>query len=215
MSRHLRAPAATPLTLALLLCLATARAPAQSAGPITRVEEDWELVLGTPSLVDAGPQITTTMSPTADNSRTFFAFNLNYRDAPFRPGGLQVRCFHGDQEITTPETQKTASCQATGELITWTQRLTVTSGVATFDVIAGQSSTWGPFGQGDNLRVSVTSALADAEGYDPDASVAHSGVSWQSNRVERMTLRAVRYYASGTLVRTDEAPRVVQSSPTM
>lgn len=193
----------------LILVTLTFQAPALAQPPpgTDRVEEDWELVVGTPSPLEAGPQITTTMSPDGDNAATFFAFNLNYRDAPFRAGGLQVRAFWGKSEIASPDTQRDAACRNTGETITWTQRLTLAGGVASYDIMDGQSQTWGAFGQGDNLRIAVTTARTGLSAYSPAASVAGSGVGWQSNRVDRMTLRRIRYYAGGNLLAIEETPR--------
>jgi hypothetical protein len=46
-------------------------------------------------------------------------------------------------------------------------------------------------------------------GYRPDASIAHSGPGWQSNRVSSMRMLRVRYYNAGQLVQVDETARTV------
>lgn len=182
-------------------------AQGQTTPSIDRVEEDWELVIASPSVLESGPQINTTMSPEGDNSRTTFVFNINYRDRPFTPGGLQVRCFFGSLEITCPDSQRRASCQTNNELITWTQRLQVNGGTLQYNVLGGTSTTWGAFGQGDNLDISVSTTSPNLNSYQPSISVQGSGVSWQSNRVQRMTLKQVRYYSGGQLVTTINTPR--------
>src|SRR5579864_5748369 len=81
----------------VLLGSASAQAPAAT----DRIEEDWELVIATPDLVAAGPQITTSMSPSADlTSSPFVAFDLNYREYPdFTPGGMQVQVWSAKQLV--------------------------------------------------------------------------------------------------------------------
>jgi hypothetical protein len=201
-------------TLAALLFAAAAliasghAALAQTAQPIDRVEEDWELVIEEPDVDGAGPQVTTTMSPQEDNSASFFAFNVNYRDSPFRAGGLQVLAWSG-KDLLASTTDKEAQCSTSGETITWTQRLSLSGGSLAYQIAQGRSTTWGSFNQGGQLDVSPSTSLASLDSYSPAVSVANSGVGWQANHVTRMTLARVRYYSGGTLVRTDDTPRSI------
>ena len=55
----------------------------------------------------------------------------------------------------------------------------------------------------------MTSDLLDLSSYKPDYSAAKSGVSWESNRVQSMTLLRVRYYNGDTLLKTDSTQRKV------
>ena len=104
----------------------------------------------------------------------------------------------------------TGVCETQGETITWTQQMTLSGGSVNFNVLNGQSVTWGKFGQGLGLLgVSFPCALADLSGYQPTYSVAKSGVSWESNRVTSMTLVQVRYYSGGQLISTDTTARSV------
>jgi hypothetical protein len=83
-------------------------------------------------------------------------------------------------------------------------------GERSFQVINGQSATWGQFGQSQGLSgVNLSTSLSDLGAYKPNYSVAKSGVSWESNRVTSMTLVQVRYYKSGQLIATDSNPRSV------
>jgi hypothetical protein len=194
--------------LALLLAVfAAGRLQAQTTD-IDRVDEDRELVLGTPSPAEARPQITTTMSPVGDNALMFMSFNLNYRDDPFQPGGLQLRAWSGEQ-AQAQGTQKTNLLQSTGETITWTQRMRLTGGTLTYEIVAGESTTWGKFGQGERLDVVVPASLTSLDGYRPAVTVERSGATWQSNRVDGMRLLRVRYYRGGNLVATDETARTL------
>ncbi|MBX6314915.1 MAG: hypothetical protein IRY99_18660 [Isosphaeraceae bacterium] len=198
--------------LILVLDLAGTTWAQVSAPVIDRVEEDWELTIAEPDVAGAGPQITTTMSPAGDNAICFVAFNLNYRDSPFQAGGLQTQAWAGRSTPEDSKSQGVAQCSTSGETISWTQVLALSGGQVTYDIKNGDSTTWGQFGQGGNLKVAFAAPLTSLAAYSPDVSVAKSGVGWQSNRVTSMTLVRIRYYAGSTLVRTDSTPRPVNLS---
>jgi hypothetical protein len=195
---------------------------AQSASPPPdQVEEDWQVVIAEPDPLGVGPQVTMIMSPTSDPSAAFFTFYMNYRDDPsWMPGGLQVKAYGAvpgpgqSAPLVSSATQGDQVCQTSGETITWTQRLGLSSGTLSFDIANGQSTTWGKFGQGQgNQSLSVSSTLTDLSSYKPDYSVSKSGVSWQANRATSMTLLQVRYYSGGKLISTDTTPRTVNLTP--
>ncbi len=175
-----------------------------------RIEEDWELVITSPDPAGAGPQITTSMSPTGDIAEApFVRFNLNYRDQPsFSPGGLQVQVW-SDKQLLSTSSQKSASCSTENETITWTQRMTLVDSGVFYSIRSGNSTTWGNFGESLNLTVYFASSVGTLAGYSPAASVSSSGVGWQSNRVGSMTLKRVRYYEDGDLISTDATPRSI------
>ena len=202
------------LTASALLLMALggpiAGAWAQTTQP-DQIEEDWQIVIGTPDATGAGPQMSTAMSPVSDGSTPFFVFDLNYRDSPtFQPGGLQAQVWSGDQMLSS-STNGSQVCNTTGETITWTQRMKISSGNVSFAVDSGKSTTWGKFGQGQQLNIggSFATSLADLSGYSPATSVANSGAGWERNRVTSMTLLRVRYYAGGKLLSTDNTSRSV------
>ena len=182
-----------------------------SSGPITKVEEDWQVVIGTPSPDEVGPQLTTCMSPVGDGSTPVATFDLNYCDYPtFQPGGLQVKVCSG-ADVLSSSSQGNALCQTANETISWTQQMiTTSSGNVTYTVVNGQSTTWGQFGSSQGLNpVSFTTSLTSMAGYSPDKSVGNSGAGWESNRVTSMTLVRVRYYNGTQLISTDNNPRSV------
>ena len=45
----------------------------------------------------------------------------------------------------------TGVCETQGETLTWTQQMTLSGGSVNFNVVNGQSLTWGKFGQGQGL----------------------------------------------------------------
>jgi hypothetical protein len=206
-----------------MLAVAASLGMAGAAGTPSadQIEEDWQVVVANPDPVSVGPQITTCISPNSDPEAAFVTFYLNYQDYPsWNPGGLQVKAYGAapDPASAHPllDTSSTGSglCETVGETITWTQRMSLSGGNLNYNVVNGQSSTWGKFGQGQGtLGVSMASTVADLGAYKPDYSVSKSGVSWQSNRVTSMTLLQVRYYQGGQLISTDSTPRTVDLTP--
>lgn len=199
---------------AAAILAAALAARADGDGPaIDRVEEDWQLVVDQPDVEAVGPQITTVMSPVADGSSPFVAFDLNYSEYPsFQAGGMQLQVWSGTRLLDV-SSEGSAQFGTPGETVTWTQRLSLADGTIAYQILDGQSTTWGQFGQGEgNLGVSFATSLADLSQYNPATSAASSGATWQSNHVTSLTLLCVRYYSNGSLVRTDATPRSISLS---
>jgi hypothetical protein len=208
------------LTVSFSVALARAEAVATASASTTAaitpdaIEEDWQLVIGTPDVLGIGPQITTCMSPVSDNSSPFVALDMNYREYPsFAAGGLQVQVWDGSNVLSTA-THGTSQFSTAGETITWTQAMSLSGGNLSYSISNGQSTTWGKFGQGAQLSVSFSTTLPDLSGYDPDTSAAASGASWEQNFVTSLQLVQVRYYANGQLIWTDDTPRTVVDNST-
>lgn len=208
MSRRIR-NLSTPLIVASVLAGITA--PAHSETPVgtTRIEEDWELVVREPSVIEYGPQISTIMAPEPNPARTLMIFNLNFREEPFRPGGLQVDCWYDETMISHRESDKWWPLYQNNETVRWTQRLTVQDNVLTFHVLNGSSTSWGAFGEGATLKLSVTTHVNSLVTYESAFSVDNSRVGWQANRVQHLRLLQVRYYNGDTLISVEDAPRDV------
>ena len=173
------------------------------------------MVIATPSPTEVGPQLTTTMSPVADNTKNFVAFNLNYIDSPYSNGGLDVRAWNGRVLATSSSTQGELLSTA-NETITWTQRMRVQAGNIVYSIRSGQSTTWNTFGstgtgaeQGNGipLAISYTNPAASLSAYDPEYSRANSNAGWQVQRVSQMRIVQVRYYSNDVLVKTDPTVR--------
>jgi hypothetical protein len=93
--------------------------------------------------------------------------------------------------------------------------LDVNSGVLTFQVIDGTSTTWGPFGYSSQVKVQTGWGVNNINSYTPDVSVANSGVAFAANRVQSLTIKEVRKTLSNGTTVTDSSDRVVHqlSSP--
>ena len=59
------------------------------AGTAVRVEEDWQLVVAQPDIINNGPQVTCTMAP-AGMASGYAAFDFDYQTQPgYSPGGAR------------------------------------------------------------------------------------------------------------------------------
>lgn len=205
----------TTLLLATIALAGTIGLGQTTSPTIDQVEEDWQVVIGSPNPTEVGPQITTCMSPVSDGSTPFFALDLNYRDYPsYEAGGMEAAVISNtDGSVLNDSTQGDEVLGTANETITWTQRLSLSGGTANYAIVNGQSTTWGTFGQANGLDpISSTTAAMSLASYSPTTSVTKSGVGWQSNRVSQMTLVRVRYYSGGQLISTDTTSRSVNLS---
>lgn len=200
------------LLLAILFAAWGSTLVAQEAPTIVRVEEDWTLNVTSPQQGICAPQLTTVISPTADTNSIYAALDVNHRALPdFAGGGLQLQLWNNEsaENYVNLPNDSMLNYREAQETITWTQTMALQGGVLTFQVINGNSQTWGPFGGGDDLKVSVASSLADLNKYDPAVSVRNSGISYAANRVRSLTLTKVRWITSTGQVYEDANPKVV------
>jgi hypothetical protein len=200
------------LVLTSAVLWAAAPAAGQATQVIDQIEEDWRLIVATPDVEGVGPQITTSMCPVADQTKSpFIAFDLNYREYPsFVAGGYQAQVWSDDQLVQYSSGGKTAQFGTANETVTWTQRMSLSSGQVNYLIPAGTSTTWGTFGR--HINVGFSTSLTSLSGYSPATTVANSGVSWQVNNVQDLTLVAVRYYSGGTMISTDSTARQIVSN---
>ncbi len=201
-------PTRIPLWLAgavFVLALPAAVAEAQSTD-VMKVEEDWELVLNEPNENTYSPQFHTTMSPTANLDGFYSQITWNYQEESFSPGGLQVQSWMGE-DVTRTRDLFTAPLSTTAETITWTQVLARTDVAVVFRINNGVSTSWGNF---SHIAFHWSVQLPDLNGYTTDASVTNSWITYGSNRVNSLKIKAVRRYDGlGILLSTDTTPHIV------
>lgn len=172
-------------------------AAGQTTAEVVRVEEDWELVVGTPDANSAAPQLSCVISPVGNTESVHAAFEVNHQSMPdFVPGGLQLQIWNGEEPLASRKFPNGTVMQQQGETVQWTQSVSLEGGVLTFEILNGSSTSWGAFGGQGYLKAAVTSSLENLNGYSPSVSVANSGVSYAANRVESLTLRRVRLVKS-------------------
>ncbi len=186
-------------------CLAVDE-PAQ----VVRVEEDWEMVLGTPEPENDAPQVACVISSTGDVNSLHAAFNLNHRSLPeYVAGGLQLQIWDGETPRLAKIFPNDNIMSQTGETVTWTQAMELKDGKLTFDIVNGESSTWGQFGGQGYLKDNIDTSLTNLNQYSPDVSVRNSGISFASNRVQSLTLKRVRLVLATGEILEDNNPRTV------
>jgi len=176
--------------------------------PVVRIEEDWRLVLNEPDNGVESPQFHTTMSPNAHVNSNYAQVLWNYREVlDFEPGGLQLQSWDGDYLVRYRVVRQSALSTA-AETITWTQALETDGEALSFEIVDGDSTTWGSFGR--DMRIDSAANLANLNSYSSDVSESESCITYGSNRVDELVITEVRRYAAdGSLVSVDSTPRYV------
>ena len=164
---------------------------------IVRVEEDWELVVGSPDASSDAPQITCVISPAGNLQGLHAALEINAQTLPvYASGGLQLQVWEGERALGERKFPNGAVFSTEGETVRWTQSMELSGGNLVFEVLAGSSTTWGAFGGQGYLKATVASALANLNGYSPAVSAGNSAVGYAGNRVRSLVLKRVRVFTS-------------------
>lgn len=182
----------------------------RAADPVTRVEEDWELVVATPDATTTAPQVTTVISPAANLDGVHAMFEMNFRSLPeFQPGGLHLQVWEGDIPFGIADHPNNATMSTNNETVTWTQSVELTGQNLVFEVSSGNSQTWGSFGGQNTLRASRPSAIANLDSYSSDVSINNTGVGFAGNRVTSLRILRVRRYCNDGTMTVDDTVRSV------
>jgi hypothetical protein len=145
-------------------------------------------------------------------SEVHFLFTLNHVSAPgFESGGLQAQYWDGDDLVLDAIGSEVGTLAQADEVITWVQRLKIVDGALTFEVVNGQSATWGEFG-GEDLSFSVPTSLNKLNGYKPGVSIGESQVSYAENRVTSLVLTKLRWVKDNGQEFEQNAPIPVDTS---
>ena len=138
-------------------------------------------------------------------------FEINSQTQPnYSPGGMQLQRWFGQEnfaDVVSPGNP--ALLQTAGEVVTFTMSMEVQGSTLSFGVSNGSSQTWGSFGNGQSMILSVAFDGTNLNSYDSTQSLANSYVGAGSNRVQQVVRTAVRYYSNGTLVNTDSTQQVL------
>jgi hypothetical protein len=201
--------------IALLAGIATLTGPTATIAlsadsDLVRVEEDWELIVKEPDLETVSPQVTCIISPHGHVNGLFAAFNINHKTHPaWEPGGLQLQLWNGDVSVAGYNFPRHDLLNTVDERITWTQSVEVQGGQLKFEVVNGDSNTWGKFGGQGYLRATIDSPVENLNSYSSAVSVANSGISYAANRVTSLKLLKVRGYNQQGDVFQDNTVKVV------
>lgn len=206
--KNLSQPATVGLAVLLLTSWATAAAADHPT--ISRVEEDWELVVSNPDPNSQAPQVACVIAPMSNPGAIYSLFQLNHRTLPqYQHGGLQLQLYTNDDVFSYRNFPHDGLLQTPGEVVRWTQCMYLEDGQLHFEVKAGSSTAWGPFGGQGYLKSFVNTSLTDLNAYDPTVSTSNSGITYAANRVSSLTLKSVRLFTGEELFEEDTSPRQV------
>jgi hypothetical protein len=121
---------------------------------------------------------------------------------------MQLQVWNGTQSDIAANPPTNDALWHENEVVSWTQRMGLFGDVLGFQIAEGHSTTWGSFG-GEQLQNTIVAPVANLNAYDPQVSVANSGVGFASNRVNSLTLKKVRYFGIHGLIREVTTPQVV------
>lgn len=164
------------------------------AEDVLLIEEHWELRVGGPDTARSAPQVTMTMSPTGDVENDFFLVTLNHWSYPtFAAGGIQIQRWNDEDCYEVKSGENKALLDTDTEVITWTQRISLVDGKLKFEVVDGNSHSWGSFGVGNKLSLTHPTQLVRLNAYRPAVSLEQSGISYAGNRVSSLVLKRLRW----------------------
>jgi hypothetical protein len=176
-----------------------------------RVEEDWEVLVGTPAPAQDLPQICTVFGPTDPAFGTHVVFELNHGTLPsFAEGGMQLQVWWTDNLIGYLGQFSPTELATPNEKITYTTVTRLHDNKLRMFIRNGTSTTWGPFGSDRSLYIWLWSFRSHLNPYDPSASIRNSRVTYGANRVTRFCRREIRFYdVNGNLYVRDNTTRYV------
>jgi hypothetical protein len=176
------------------------------SNPVVCIEQDWEVVVGTPDPSLCSPQIFALLYP-ASGGDFSCQFLINYNDQPdFSAGGVQIQIWQDttvlDGEDNSPHQ---AVLQNENETVTFTLRMQLVNGNLQFSAVSVSSPS---FGDVTNLFTSVPYAQKSLSNYQTSDTIANSGILYGSNRVTSLRITAVRKIDSSGNVTTEGAQQI-------
>lgn len=161
------------------------------------IEEHWELQVGGADAGRSAPQVTMVMSPNGSVSGDFFLVTMNHWSYPnFAPGGIQLQRWNGENCVATSNASSSSTLALESETITWRQRISLIEDQLRFELLDGNSQSWGSFGGWGTLRLSSPTSLQRLNDYRPAISLEQSGIAYAGNRVSSLTLQKLRWKTS-------------------
>ena len=179
--------------------------------PVICIEQDWEMFMGEPDPKNNAPQVLCVISPTRDSQSVYAVLELNHQSLPqYAAGGMQFQLWRGEELQREVNAANGYQLETAGEVIRWTQRMTLAAGQLEFAIVDGRSNTWGDFG--DGLRLTVAAPVADLSAYSTDFSTENSGVGFAPNRVHTLILKRIRWIQADGRVTQDSGEKVVHNN---
>ncbi|HEX4589221.1 MAG TPA: hypothetical protein VH120_04790 [Gemmataceae bacterium] len=184
---------------------APAPAAAQASKAVTRIEQDWTIVVGNPDPTSGMPQLALRLKPDpAVNVGGLLL--LNYVDQPsFSTGGTQLQLWNGATCLAYQTNGSQTLGKQVSERITFTLFMEVDGTNLTFGFTNMKS--WS-FGNNNNQTLTTPSTTTSLPNYATSDTASKSVILVGSEQVSSMTINAVRYYSGKSLVATDTSTNV-------
>jgi hypothetical protein len=198
------------ITTLLSLVMLFFTAGIATAADIVRVEEDWKVEVGTPDVDTEAPQIVTVIGPQNSTDGLYAVFEMNHNTLPdYQAGGLQLQAWQGEANLDFHSFPDQSRMNNSNEVVTFTMSMNLNAGNLVFEVVNGDSTTWGHFGGQGYLKSTVATELDNLNSYAATMSIANSRVGYASHRVKKFVRTAVRTYSAQGLISEDKTEQVV------
>ncbi|HEX4589223.1 MAG TPA: hypothetical protein VH120_04800 [Gemmataceae bacterium] len=200
--KSVRAALATLAAAALFATAPTGQAR-NGIGDIVSVEQDWELVVGTPDIDRCSPQVFILGYP--ESGGDFWTeFLINYADQPsFSAGGVQIQVWEGSSVLDGADNSPHQSVlQSANETVTFTLAMQVASNNLRFQAKNVSSTSFGNVG---NLVSNASYDEDNLNKYSTADTMQNSGILCGSSRVVSLTLKQVRKYDAAGNVAVEPA----------
>lgn len=179
---------------------------------VVRVEEDWEVLIGTPDPFLDMPQIVTVFGPADPETGVHAVFELNHGTLPeFGEGGMQLQYWSAETLKGYRRQKAPTEFSTANETVTYTTVTEIENGNLTLSVANGKSRTFGDFGDESSLRIQVKTDIANLNGMGLENSIRHSKVTYGANHVQKFQRTRVRMLnAADEVVATDTQVRDIR-----
>jgi hypothetical protein len=201
------------VALALLAEAARADAPEGTRA----IEQDWRVELYSVSDPNGATRPVFVSAFTIPGSASLFQVTWNQRTQPaVQEGGIQLEAYHWtdlmeQEEVVTPPWREKLS--SVSEVVTWTQRLQVESGIHAFTVKNIVGTTWGTIA-GEFTVKGHHLVPPGMESYTYAAVANVSKIEVGANRFKKLVIAQTRFYdAQKNLLLRDTAEKVLFSQP--
>jgi hypothetical protein len=190
--KSIRLGLAAVAAVALSLAAPTEARQLPTFGDVVKVEQDWEIDVGSPDATMCSPQLFILAYPESGGDY-WTEFLINYNDQPqFSAGGVQIQVWQGSYVLGGADNSPNqAVLQTQGERVTFTLSMRTINGSLHFRAKNVSSTSFGNIG---NLVTNVPYGKPNLNNYSTADTVANSGILYGANRVNSMILKQVRKY---------------------
>jgi hypothetical protein len=199
------------------LMLSASTLLAQVTSTTKAIEQDWRVELysvSDPSRLTAPLFISSFSIPDVP---ALFQITWNHRDVPImEEGGIQLQAYRweallDEREVLTPPWHEKLS--SSSEVVTWTQRLHVSSLDYVFSVKNIVGTTWGSIPGPYTVKRSFLLWAPSFQTYSFAEIKKNSGIIMGTNRFKKLSITQTRFYNQEGQYTEDNVEKVLFSQP--